>query len=151
MSPFPCLTAKKSESTQYGQEHPFHHCFTIMNLTRAHGHNHGDGTHDQYKSHQAHKSQGHGHFTDDRKTPEHLIGIGPGRGGKTYGSVGNQESTEGESITHKKIPHHEFTIFNIEGASTSTPPFLTYGNCLCHEIILNRFTNLSKNKHTLLH
>src|ERR1700676_4273872 len=100
MRPLPGLTTQEGQSAENRQEHPFHYGLTVMRLTGTYGHYHGDRTHDQDKSHQAYKSQGHRHFTDKRKSAEHFVRVGPGTGRDAAVYIRNQKFSKEKNIPH---------------------------------------------------
>ena len=63
-----------------------------------------------------------------REGIKNMVGVGPVVGAKPYGSIANKKSAKGKGIANEEIPHHYFTITNIEGASTAAPPFCSCRN-----------------------
>src|SRR4051812_33914575 len=66
-----------------------------------------------------------------------MIRIWPANTGESNGSIGYKECSKSESVTHQEIPHHQFSILNIEWASSTTPPLPFNWYCLSHVIVLD--------------
>jgi len=54
---------------------------------------------------------------------KNIIMVNPMIEAETDGTVRNQESTKSERVTQQKIPHHQFAVAHIKGASAAGPQF----------------------------
>jgi hypothetical protein len=63
-----------------------------------------------------------------------MVGVCPVIHAETNGTITDQKGTEGESVTHEEVPHHDFAITDIKGTLSTTPPFCTGRNrCISHK------------------
>src|SRR5689334_23146877 len=132
--PFPRLATQKCKASDNRPRKPFHNPFPISMMTLVHGQHHRYRTHDQNKCHQTHEGKREVGLASTRKCIEYKTWARPVILAKTYCTIRDQECTESKGVTHQKIPHHQFAIFNIERAFAPAPPFrLMLTNCRrCH-------------------
>src|ERR1700741_3788147 len=129
--PLPCLATKESQTSHDGPCQPFHHSIFISFMSCMYRQYHGNGTDDQNKCHDTHKCQRKVLMPGAGKSIKHHIRIGPKILAETDGAIRYQECAKRKCITHQKIPHHQFTILQVERAFTAAPPFGLMCCCCC--------------------
>src|SRR6476661_5470304 len=137
--PFPCLATKKGQPSHNSPCDPFHHSFPFSIMTGMHSQHHCDRTDDQYESHYTHKCQRQVPMTGPGKGIEHGVRIGPEILAETNRPIRDQECTKCKSITHQEIPHHQFSIFQVEGTFSSIPQFCLMCCCSCRDVVIYFF------------
>src|SRR6185312_13146213 len=100
---------------------------------------HGHRAHDQDKGHQTDEYQRQARMRKTREGLEGLVGVGPAVRGKPVGAIRDQKCTEREGVAHQEIPHHQLPVLHVEGALSTTPPFLSRWYYMCHVVTLLNF------------